>query len=235
MRELFAFGDTGWGDEILAGLAVTLQLGLAALALGLCIGFLVAWASLSRHPVLRSFGFAYSTIMRGLPELLTLFVVYNGVGLLLNSVSTYFWPDTDPINFSPFAAGVVALGMVFGAFSAEVLRGAFNALDDGQSEAGRAVGMSTRQVFLRIKLPQAWRFALPGLGNLWINLLKDTALVSIIALDDLMRMTKVAVGVTKLPFTFYFAAALIYWALCMMSEVGLAVLEKRANRGVGRS
>lgn len=235
MSELFAFGDTGWGDEILAGLAVTLQLGFAALALGLCIGFLVAWASLSRQPVLRSLGFAYSTIMRGLPELLTLFVVYNGVGLLLNSVSVFFWPDTDPINFSPFAAGVVALGMVFGAFSAEVLRGAFNALDDGQSEAGRAVGMSTRQVFLRIKLPQAWRFALPGLGNLWINLLKDTALVSIIALDDLMRMTKVAVGVTKLPFTFYLAAALIYWALCMMSEVGLGVLEKRANRGIRKS
>ncbi len=235
MRELFAFGETGWGDEILAGLAVTLQLGIAALALGLLIGFLVAWASLSRQPVLRSLGFAYSTIMRGLPELLTLFVVYNGVGLLLNSVSAYLRPDTDPINFSPFAAGVVALGMVFGAFAAEVLRGAFNALDDGQSEAGRAVGMSTLQVFLRIKLPQAWRFALPGLGNLWINLLKDTALVSIIALDDLMRMTKVAVGVTKLPFTFYLAAALIYWGLCIMSEVGLGVLEKRANRGIRKS
>lgn len=232
MRELFAFGDTGWGDEILAGLAVTLQLGLAALVLGLFIGFLVAWASLSRQPVLRYLGFAYSTIMRGLPELLTLFVVYNGVGLLLNSVSAYFRPGTDPIDFSPFAAGVVALGMVFGAFAAEVLRGAFNALDEGQSEAGRAVGMSKLQVFLRIKLPQAWRFALPGLGNLWINLLKDTALVSIIALDDLMRMTKVAVGVTKLPFTFYLAAALIYWALCLMSEVGLGMLEKRANRGI---
>ncbi|ASJ71402.1 ABC transporter permease [Granulosicoccus antarcticus] len=235
MLELFAFGDTGWGDEILAGLAVTLQLGFAALLLGLCIGFLVAWASLSAKPALRALGFAYSTVMRGLPELLTLFVVYNGVGLLLNNVSAHFFPDANPIDFSPFAAGVVALGMVFGAFSAEVLRGAFNALDGGQSEAGFAVGMSTRQVFLRIKLPQAWRFALPGLGNLWINLLKDTALVSIIALDDLMRMTKVAVGVTKLPFTFYLAAALIYWALCMMSEVGLASLEKRANRGVRKS
>lgn len=232
MRELFAFGDTGWGDELLAGLAVTLQLGFAALLLGLLIGFAVAWATLSRQPVLRYMGFAYSTIMRGLPELLTLFVVYNGVGLLLNNLSTFVAPDSAPINFSPFAAGVVALGMVFGAFSSEVLRGAFNSLDPGQSEAGRAVGMSIRQIFLRIKLPQAWRFALPGLGNLWINLLKDTALVSIIALDDLMRMTKIAVGATKLPFTFYLAAALIYWALCVLSEVGLSRLEKRANRGI---
>ncbi|MGQ7847970.1 ABC transporter permease [Granulosicoccus sp. 3-233] len=232
MRELFAFGETGWGDELLAGLAVTLQLGVAALLLGLLIGFIVAWASLSRQTLLRSAGFAYSTIMRGLPELLTLFVVYNGVGLLLNKLSAFVSPDSPPVEFSPFAAGVIALGMVFGAFSSEVLRGAFNSLDPGQSEAGRAVGMNTRQVFLRIKLPQAWRFALPGLGNLWINLLKDTALVSIIALDDLMRMTKVAVGATKQPFTFYLVAALIYWALCVMSEFGLDRLEKRANRGI---
>jgi polar amino acid transport system permease protein len=232
MRELFAIGDTGWGDEILAGLGVTLQLAVAALILGLIIGFLVAWASLSRHALMRSFGFSYSTIMRGLPELLTLFVVYNGVGLLLNSFAGVLWPGGGVVEFSPFAAGVVALGMVFGAFAAEVLRGAFNALDPGQSEAGRAVGMSTRQVFLRIRLPQAWRYALPGLGNLWINLLKDTALVSVIALDDLMRMTKVAVGVTKLPFTFYLVAALIYWALCILSELGLNSLEKRANRGI---
>ncbi len=232
MQELFAYGETGWGDELLAGLAVTLQLGVAALLLGLLIGFAVAWASLSRQALLRSAGFAYSTIMRGLPELLTLFVVYNGVGLLLNQFSAFLSPGSTPVEFSPFAAGVVALGMVFGAFSSEVLRGAFNSLDPGQSEAGRAVGMTTRQVFLRIKLPQAWRFALPGLGNLWINLLKDTALVSIIALDDLMRMTKIAVGATKQPFTFYLAAALIYWSLCVLSEIGLNRLEKRANRGI---
>lgn len=232
MLELFAYGDTGWGDEILRGLAVTVQLAIVALAFGLVIGLIVAWASLSSNRLLRWAGFGYSTIMRGLPELLTLFVIYNGVGMLLNAAQKLFLPESSPINFSPFAAGVIALGMVFGAFAGEVLRGAFNALERGQSEAGQAVGMSVVQVFLRIKLPQAWRFALPGLGNLWINLLKDTALVSIIALDDLMRMTKVAVGVTKLPFTFYVAAALIYWALCLCSEIGLSKLEARANRGV---
>ena len=94
--------------------------------------------------------------------------------------------------------------------------------------------MSRRMIFRRIQVPQVWRFALPGLGNLWINLLKDTSLVSVIALDDLMRMTKVAVGVTKQPFTFYLAACLIYWALCVLSELVLARLEARANRGVRR-
>ena len=94
--------------------------------------------------------------------------------------------------------------------------------------------MSPRKIFFRIRLPQVWRFALPGLGNLWINMLKDTALVSIIALDDLMRMTKVAVGVTKQPFTFYLLACLVYWALCVLSEVVLNHLERRANRGIRR-
>jgi len=235
MLEIFSYGDAGWGDEILAGLAITMQLAIATLPVGLLIGFGAAFASMSRYRGLRMIGFGYTTIMRGLPEILTLFVVYNGVGLLLNIVAKWWSPDGGNIEFSPFAAGVTALGMVFGAFAGEVLRGAFNSLDDGQMEAGRAIGMSPRQVFLRIQLPQVWRFALPGLGNLWINMLKDTALVSIIALDDLMRITKVAVGVTKQPFTFYLAACLIYWAMCVLSEIVLARMERRANRGIRRA
>ncbi|MFD2740664.1 ABC transporter permease [Sulfitobacter aestuarii] len=235
MLELFAFGDTGWGDEILQGLAVTVQLALVTLPVGLLIGFLAAGASLSRLRALRFLGFGYTTILRGLPEILTLFVVYNGVGLLLNALAQWWDPEGGGIEFSPFAAGVIALGMVFGAFAGEVLRGAFNSLDGGQAEAGRAIGMSQRKIFFRIQLPQLWRFALPGLGNLWINMLKDTALVSIIALSDLMRMTKVAVGVTKQPFTFYLAACLIYWGLCVASELMLAWMERRANRGIRRA
>lgn len=235
MSDLFSYGDAGWGDEILRGLAVTVQLALSTLPLGLLIGFVIAFAAMSHRPALRFVGFGYTTLMRGLPEILTLFVVYNGVGLLLNSALRRITPEAAPVDFSPFAAGVIALGMVFGAFAAEVIRGAFNALDRGQVEAGLAVGMRKSQIFWRIKLPQVWRFALPGLGNLWINMLKDTALVSIIALDDLMRATKVAVGVTKQPFTFYLVACLIYWGLCLVSEFILARMERRANRGVRRA
>lgn len=232
MIELFSFGDTGWGDEILRGLAVTLQLALFTLPVGLILGFMAAFASMSHIRPLRYLGFGYTTIMRGLPEILTLFVVYNGVGLLLNALAQWVNPESPAIEFSPFAAGVVALGMVFGAFAGEVLRGAFNSLDAGQTEAGLAIGMSRNKIFWRIKLPQVWRFALPGLGNLWINMLKDTALVSVIALSDLMRMTKVAVGVTKQPFTFYLVACLIYWVMCVLSEVILARMERRANVGI---
>jgi polar amino acid transport system permease protein len=232
--QLFAFGDTGWGDQLLQGLLVTIQLALTALPVGLLLGFAAAGAALSPYGWLRAIGTGYTTIMRGLPELLTLFVVYNGLGLFLNAAVSWWSPDAR-VELSSFVAGVIALGLVFGAFAGEVLRGAFQALSKGQMEAGKAIGMRPRQVFFRIMLPQVWRFALPGLGNLWINLLKDTALVSVIALDDLMRMTQVAVRSTKQPFTFFLAACLIYWALCVVSEIVLAQLEKRANRGVRRA
>lgn len=235
MFELFSYGDAGWGDEILRGLAITVQLAIVTLPVGLLLGFLAAFASMSKLGPLRALGFGYTTVMRGLPEILTLFVVYNGVGLLLNKALQWWNPEAPPTDFSPFAAGVVALGMVFGAFAGEVLRGAFQSLDKGQVEAGTAIGMTRGQIFRRIQLPQLWRFALPGLGNLWINMLKDTALVSVIALDDLMRMTKVAVGVTKQPFTFYLLACLIYWAMCVLSELVLARMERRANRGIRRA
>lgn len=234
MPELFSFGDSGWGDELLYGLSVTIRLALAALPLGLMLGFLTAMATLSPSRGLRAAGTGYTLLMRGLPELLTLFLVYNGLGLLLNMVATWWTQAPARIDLSPFIAGIIALALVFGAFSGEVLRGAFQALDPGQIEAGRAIGMTPRKIFLRIKVPQVWRFALPGLGNLWISLLKDTALVSIIALDDLMRMTKIAVGVTKLPFTFYLIACLIYWGMCILSEIALGRLEARSNVGVRR-
>lgn len=234
MFALFSYGDAGWGDELVAGLIITVELAIASLPVGLLLGFAAAGCMLSPVRSLRFLGTGYTTLMRGLPELLTLFVVYNGLGLLLNSI-VLLWDPEGRIELSPFIAGTVALGLVFGAFSGEVLRGAFQALHKGQVEAGMAIGMRPAQIFVRIKLPQVWRFALPGLGNLWINLLKDTALVSVIALDDLMRMTKIAVGVTKQPFLFYLVACCIYWGMCVISEVVLARMEVSANRGIRRA
>ena len=235
MLDLFSFGDAGWGDELAAGLLVTIQLALTSLPVGLALGFAAATASLSQSSSFRIIAKFYTTVMRGMPEILTLFVVYNGVGLLLNAMASWLDIGDGRVEFNPFIAGVIALGMVFGAFAGEVLRGAFQALDKGQVEAAQAIGMSPLQIFARVKVPQVWRFALPGLGNLWINLLKDTSLVSVIALNDLMRMTKVAVGFTKLPFVFYLVACLIYWAMSICSETALASMEKHANRSIRRS
>ena len=230
--QYLSFGSHGWGDELLAGLGISLSLALVTLPLGLLLGFIVAAASLSRKPVANNAAKVYTTTVRGIPELLTLFIIYHGVGLLLNHVSVWLGLTERALVLSPFCAGVVALGLVFGAYSSEVIRGAWQALDRGQREAAQAIGMPRFQIFHLIELPPLLRLALPGLGNLWVNLLKDTALVSVIALNDLMRMTNVAVGFTKKPFLFYLSACLMYWIVCMLFEWCIALMERRVSRGI---
>ncbi len=230
--ELLSIGPAGWGDELLKGLSVTLRLAVTVLPFGLLLGFIFASMSLSKSKIIKNIAVTYTTAMRGIPELLTLFIIYNGISLIMSKVFRLVWPEAPFIQLRPFLAGVIALGLVFGAFSAEVLRGAFQSLDKGQIEAAEAIGMSPRTIFTKIKLPQLWKYALPGLGNLWIILLKDTALVSIIALDDLMRMTAIAVSVTKKPFTFYLVACLLYWLFSLLSEFILSRMEKNAAKGM---
>lgn len=227
-----SFSDGGWGDELLSGLGVTLSLAVATLPVGLLLGLLVAAITIFGRPVPRAIAVTFTTTIRGLPELLTLFIIYHGVGLGINSLLKWYSPQSGYFELSPFLAGVLALGMVFGGYASEVLRGAWQALDHGQLEAAQALGVRRFTIFRLIELPQMLRLALPGLGNLWINLLKDTALVSVIALNDLMRMANVAVGTTKKPFVFFLTVCLIYWAICILFECCLARMEKRANRGL---
>ena len=224
--------DGGWGDELLSGLGVTLSLAVATLPVGLLLGLLVAAVTIFGRPIPRALAVTFTTTIRGLPELLTLFIIYHGVGLGINSLLKWYSPQSSYFELSPFLAGVLALGMVFGGYASEVLRGAWQALDHGQLEAAQALGVRRLTIFRLIELPQMLRLALPGLGNLWINLLKDTALVSVIALNDLMRMANVAVGTTKKPFVFFLVVCLIYWAICILFECCLARMEKRANRGL---
>ena len=227
-----SFSDGGWGDELLSGLGVTLSLAVATLPVGVLLGLLVAAITIFGRPVPRAMAVTFTTTIRGLPELLTLFIIYHGVGLGINSLLKWYSPQSGYFELSPFLAGVLALGMVFGGYASEVLRGAWQALDHGQLEAAQALGVRRFTIFRLIELPQMLRLALPGLGNLWINLLKDTALVSVIALNDLMRMANVAVGTTKKPFVFFLTVCLIYWAICILFECCLARMEKRANRGL---
>jgi polar amino acid transport system permease protein len=226
-----SFGDAGWGDELLQGLGVTLALALTTLPVGLLLGLLVAALALFGARPARALALAFSTTLRGLPELLTLFIIYHGMGMGLNALLRWYSPDAGYLELSPFIAGVLALGLVFAAYSCEVWRGAWQALDGGQREAGQAMGLRRLTIFRVIELPQLLRLALPGLGNLWINLLKDTALVSVIALSDLMRMANIAVGTTKKPFLLFLVVCLAYWLVCLLCECLLARMERRANRG----
>lgn len=227
---LLTFGADGWGDELAAGAWLTIRLAVATLPFGLLLGLSIALAKQSENTYLRAIGNIYTTVFRGLPELLTLFVVYNMVQLMANRIVQIIAPGSS-FEISGFAAGLVALGVVFGAFSSEVFLGAIRAVPKGQIEAGRSLGLTALQAFGLITLPQLWRLALPGLGNLWLVLIKDTSLVSVIALNDLLRQTQVAVGVTKEPFFFYLIACLIYLFFTLISAAGINRLEVRANRG----
>ncbi|OMH30459.1 ABC transporter permease [Motiliproteus sp. MSK22-1] len=223
----------GFGHQLWDGTLMTLELAVVSLVVGLLLGLLGASAKLSNIGLARAAANAYTTILRGIPELLTVLIIYFGATSVLMVVGSWFGYD-EYIEISPFIAGVAALSLAFGAYATEVFRGAMIAIPKGQAEAGRVLGMSRIRVFTRITLPQVWRLALPGLGNLFLVLLKDTALVSVIGLEDIMRKANVAVGFTKEPFLFYMAAAFIYLTLTIISMVGISILEKRNSRGLVR-
>jgi polar amino acid transport system permease protein len=226
---LLACGDTGWGDEIALGFLVTGSLALATLPVGLLFGFFIALAKQSEERSLRLSANIYTTLFRGLPELLTLFIVYYGLQILVQNAATAIgYQGTVEIN--AFFAGMIALGVVFSAYCSEVLLSAFKAIPRGQYEAGHALGLHRGRTMQRIILPQLIRIALPGLGNLWMALLKDTALVSVIGLPDILRQTGVAARVTKQAFEFYAIACLLFLILAFLSSLIFSSIERWAKR-----
>ena len=224
----------GFGWQLAVGAWMTVRVAAASLVPGLLLGLVGAGAALSRFRLLRAAADTYSTVIRGVPELLVLLLLYFGGTVLLSRLWSYLEPDAY-VEVDAFTAGVVALSVVFGAYATEVFRGAILAVPRGQVEAARAIGMRPWQILRRILLPQVWRFALPGLGNLWLVLLKDTSLVSVVGLDELTRKAYVAAGSTREPFTYYSAAACIYLLLTIVSMVAIARLEAWASRGVRRA
>lgn len=227
---LLSFGPNGWGDELASGLLITVTLALATLPFGLLAGFLLALGKNSEEATLKAAANIYTTIFRGLPELLTLFIVYYGAQIALQSVIKLF-SDSASIEINGFIAGMVALGCVFAAYASEVFLSAFKGIKAGQYEAGHALGLSRFHTLRLVILPQLIKLALPGLSNLWLILVKETSLVSVIALSDFMRQTRIAVGVTKEAFFFYLLACLVYVALAILSSIGIRGLERWSSRG----
>ncbi len=227
---LLGFGDTGWGDEIAGGVVVTVTLALATLPLGLVAGFFIALAKQSREASLRLAANIYTTIFRGLPELLTIFMVYFGLQIAIRQLTTLAGIET-AIEINAFMSGVIALGFVLSAYASEVFLSAFQAIPNGQYEGGYAIGLSKWRTMRLIILPQLIRIALPGLGNLWMILLKETALISVIGLTDIMRQTGIAARNTKEAFLFFGLACLIYLVLAMISSIAIGRVERYAKRG----
>jgi polar amino acid transport system permease protein len=226
---LLSWGSEGWLDDIAYGAFITVCLALATLPVGLLIGFLIALAKQSNERSLRLAGDIYTTIFRGLPELLTLFLVFYGAQIGIQQVVRLFNPDA-AIEVNSFVSGMVALGVVFSSYASEVFLSAFRAIPHGQYEGGFAVGLSKAQTMRLVVLPQLIRIALPGLANLWLILLKDTSLVSAIGLTDILRQAGVAARVTKHAFLFFGIAALIYLGLAIISSIGISAIERRVGK-----
>ncbi|RMT98213.1 hypothetical protein ALP39_04038 [Pseudomonas marginalis pv. marginalis] len=223
----------GFGPALAAGALMTVKLALTALCLGLVLGLAGALAKTSASKPLQWLGGTYSTIVRGVPELLWVLLIYFGTINAMRELGELF--NIPDLSLSAFTAGVIALGLCFGAYATEVLRGAIISIPKGHREAGVALGLSKFRIFTRLIMPQMWRIALPGLGNLFLILMKDTALVTVIGLEEIMRHAQIAVTVTKQPFTFYMVAAFIYLGLTSLSMVAMHYLEKRAARGFVRT
>ncbi|GAB5375420.1 MAG: ABC transporter permease [Acuticoccus sp.] len=221
---LLSFGPNGWGDQLAAGLKITIVLALATAPIGLVGGFLLALARRSERPVASFCATLFTTVFKGLPELITLFMVYYGFSLALAWFLNLF--TNAYVEISPFLAGMVALGAVSASFASEVFMAALSGIARGQHEAAAALGLGRWATLRKVIIPQLVRLALPGLGNLWLVLLKDTALVSVIALPDLLRQTTIAVGATKEPFFFYLVAIGIYFIMSLVSMALLALAER---------
>lgn len=226
---IVACGEAGWGDEIAFGVKVTVSLALATLPIGLVLGFFIALALQAQDKALRSAAGIYTTIFRGLPELLTLFIVYYGLQMAIQTVLAYLGVE-ERIEINAFFAGMVALSVVFSSYCSEVLLSAFKAIPKGQYEAGDALGFHRGRTMALIILPQLVRIALPGLGNLWMILLKDTALVSVIGLSDILRQTGIAAKVSKEAFFFYSLACGLFLALAVISSIGIGFVDRWAKR-----
>lgn len=222
------FDLQGFGGLLLSGAAVTIKLALTSLIVGLVLGLLGATAKLSKIWIFRQLATLYTSVMRGIPELLLVLFLYYGGQMILTSLLKSLGYN-QYVEVSAFWAGVMALSIAFGAYATEVFRMAIQELPKGQWEAAQAIGMRPFQTFKRIILPQVWRLALPGLGNLFLVLLKDTALVSVVGLKDIMYQSSRAAQSTQQPFTFYMAAAVIYLGLTVIITGVMMWLEWRAN------
>lgn len=235
----------GYEASILNGALVTIQVALLSLLLAMILGMLGALAKLAPYRFARAIATLYTTIIRGIPDLVLMMLIFFGGQILLNnslySINEWlneWFTSSDPnhewtaylpdyIDVSPFVAGVLTIGFIFGAYMAETFRGAIMAVDSGELEAAKAYGMSSILAFRRILLPQMIRHALPGFGNNWLVLLKTTALVSIIGLEDMVRVSSLAAGSTKMPFTFYMSVAIIFLLFTSVSTGLLKLVERK--------
>ena len=221
----------GYGSTILDGTWLTVQLALLSMAVAIALGLLGAAFRLSPVKWLALLGETYAAVIRGIPDLVLILLIFYGGQEMLNRVLELSGYE-GYVDINPFVAGVGTLGFIYGAYLSETFRGAFMAIPKGQGEAGMAYGMSPLRVFFRILVPQMIRLAIPGFTNNWLVLVKATALISLVGLQDMMARAKSAGDATREPFTYILLAAAIYLAITSVSLLVLRYLERRYSVGV---
>jgi len=232
--QLVGFGQQGWGAALLLGAVVTMALAVSGFAIGASLGSLAAWAKIAGGRISHAAADIYTTILRGVPDLLVIYLFYFGGSRGISAIGHLLGAEGF-IGFPGFLAGALAIGMVSGAQQAEVFRGAYSAVSRGEIEAAIAVGTDRWTRFRRIVAPLVIRYALPGLGNVWQVLLKESALISVTGVVELLRQSQIAAGSTRQPFTFYFAAAVLYLVITTLSSLSFFKAESRFSRGMRRS
>lgn len=232
--DLMGLAEGGWGKDMLRATGVTLSVALCGFGAGAIFGCVAAVASFSSLRIVRMASDAYTTILRGIPDLLVIYLFYFGSSAALGKFALLFGSEGF-VSAPVFVTGALAIGVVSGAYQGEVYRGAVLALSKGEIEAAKAYGMAPRLMFRRIILPQAARFAIPGVGNVWQLVLKESALISVVGLIELMRQAQIGAGSTRKPFTFFLTAAVLYLLISFISGVLFRIAEKRAMRGIRRA
>jgi polar amino acid transport system permease protein len=221
---------TGWWDDFFWGSITVIQLFFSSVVLMTVFGLIGSAAKLSKSRIAQKLAAAYTVIFRGTPEILVLLLMYYGAAIALTSIFQVFDSSVKYVDLPPFWAGSLALGLIVGSYATETFRGAFMGVPVGRVEAARALGLSAVQTFFYIKLPEMWRLALPAYGNHLLSLIKDTALVSIIGLTEILYIAEQAIGTTNKPFTMFVFVGIIYLLFSTIITLTVMYLEKRANR-----
>ncbi|MCC6471838.1 MAG: ABC transporter permease subunit [Alphaproteobacteria bacterium] len=224
-----------WLDAFLWGALVVLRVFFVALIFTVVWGLIGASAKLSDSAIARGIANAYTTVLRGTPELLVLLIVYFGSAVTLTGIAKLVDPSVKFVHIPPFWAGSLAISFIVGAYATETFRGAFLGVDRGQVEAARALGLTPAQTFFYVRLPQMWRLALPAFGNHMNSLIKDTALLSVIGVEEIVYVADRATTMTNKPFTMYLVVAIIYLGFVSVIIKTVAVLEVYANRHLDRA
>jgi len=231
---LIEFLRGGWGLAMLTASAMTIAVALAGYTLGMLVGVAGASAKIAGGRITRAVADGYTTVLRGIPDLLVIYLFYFGSSAILTPLGRFFGA-TGFISLPGFLAGALAIGIVSGAYQTEVFRGAFQAIPKGELEAATAAGMTPFLKFRRIVGPLVLRFAVPGMGNVWQLVLKETALISVTGLVEILRQAQIGAGSTRQPFLFFCAAAVLYMTISSLSGWGLARAEQWFTRGMRRA